>query len=75
MVCTDFIHDDLLWKPVGVNGVFEKSGNHPFISTFVKHEINGVAKFVVYVIVNYGISNLCGFEQMPRRLSENSLGC
>ncbi len=41
-----FIHNDFARKPVGANGVFEKGGNHPFISTFGKHEINGVAKFV-----------------------------
>lgn len=38
--------DNLLWKPVSVDGLFEKGGSHRFISTLVKHEIKCVAEFI-----------------------------
>jgi hypothetical protein len=43
MAGVTFVHDDFSWNSVRVDGLFEKRGNHRFISKFRKYKANGIA--------------------------------
>lgn len=43
MAGVTFVHDGFPWNSVRVDGLFEKRGNHRFISKFRKYKANGIA--------------------------------